>query len=38
MVQIPTRAEIWFEISAPIAPPTQLGYNGTLNGTLWVGR
>ena len=26
-VQIPGRAEIWFEISAPPAPPSQLSYD-----------
>ena len=26
-VQIPTRAEIWLEISAPPAPPSQLSYD-----------
>ena len=26
-VQIPTRAEIWIEISALLAPPSQLSYD-----------
>ena len=37
-VQTPARAEIWFEISAPPAPPSQLGYDEYTDRTLSVGR
>jgi len=35
---IPDRAEIWFEISAPPAPPSQLSYDEYTDCTLSVGR
>src|SRR6218665_952204 len=41
-IQIPARVEIWFEISnkisAPPAPPSQLGYDECTDHTLSVGR
>jgi len=37
-VQIPARAEIWFKISAPTAPSSQLIYDEHTDRTLSVGR
>ena len=37
-VQIPARAEIWIEIFAPPAPPSQLSYDEYTDRTLSVGR
>jgi len=37
-VQIPAMAEIWFEISVPPAPPSQLSYDEYNDRTLSVGR
>ena len=37
-VQIPARAEIWFEISAPPVLSTQLNYDEYTDHTLSVGR
>jgi len=36
--QIPARAEIWFEISAPSEPRRQLSYDEYTDRTLSVGR
>jgi len=37
-VQTPTKAEIWFKISVPPAPPGQLSYDEYTDRTLSVGR
>ena len=37
-VQNPARTEIWFEISVPPAPPSQLSYDEYTDRTLSVGR
>ena len=38
LVQVQTKAEIWFEISAPTVPPSQLNYDEYTDPTLLVGR
>ena len=38
VIQIPTRADIRFEISASLAPPSQLSYDEYTDRTLSVGR
>ena len=37
-VQTPARAEIWFQISVPSAPPSQFTYDGYTDRTMSVGR
>jgi len=37
-VQTPAKVELWFEISAPPVPPSQLSYDEYNDRTLSVGR